>query len=229
MERHTRQRARGPRPPHVRRTLSTQHPATPIPRYPQAAPFGRHVAFNPRSQGEAFLTDASHQPPPRTLQHRPHQANGGLGGSFKRLATLQSTGARCKIVRHLDVGPLVSQPDDPFPRRMFDIGVGVSFEMDTSRVNAVARVKLLDLCSVKLVPQPVLKLQKTWDLQLKGLALRAVYEVPMDSMDTPWAPPARIMLRYVTSVRRRRCNHVSMQVGQYWWAWLAFYGRGFGV
>lgn len=75
----------------------------------------------------------------------------------------------------------------------------MSFEMDTSSVNAVARIKLLDLCSIKFVPRPVLKLQKTWDLQLKGLALRAVYEVPIDSIDTPWAPPARIMLRCVSS------------------------------
>lgn len=168
------------------------------PRYPQAAPYGRHVPFGARPVRQAFLTD-QHSTGGHAARRTQPSAwhNGSLGGSFKRLATLQSTGARCKIVRHLDVGPVVSGPDDAFQRRMFDIGVGMSFEMDTSSVHPVARIKLMDLCSIKLVPQPVLKLQKTWDLKLHGLALRAVYEVPVDSIDTPWAPPARVMLRYV--------------------------------
>ncbi len=176
-------------------------------RYPQAAPYGRHVPFASRvaPRRGAFITDNDTTGYHHNASHPRNYAGSqwaspsqdGLRNSVKRLASLQSTGSRCKIMRHLDVGPLMPNSDnDPFERRMFDVGVGINYEVDNATFTPVARIKLFDTCSFKLYKQPVFKFQRTWDLKIKGLALRTVYEVPLNALDAPWAPPARIMLRY---------------------------------
>lgn len=121
-------------------------------------------------------------------------AGGWLGGSFKRLSTLRRTGARFKVMRHMDVGPRLTDSDEP-GRRMFDVGLGINFELDSSAMQPVARLKFLDAFSLKLVPRPAFKFQRSWDLGVKGLAVRASYEVPLECVDTFWAPPARLMVR----------------------------------
>jgi hypothetical protein len=59
----------------------------------------------------------------------------------------------------------------------------------------VARLKIADLVSIKMAPQPTLKLSAMWGLPGTGMALRFRYECPFNNLREFWHPPARLMLR----------------------------------
>lgn len=62
-------------------------------------------------------------------------------------------------------------------------------------LHGVARLKVADLLSIKLMPRPLLKLGGAWSLPGTGMALRLKYEVPLAHLGEFWTPPARIMVR----------------------------------
>lgn len=62
-------------------------------------------------------------------------------------------------------------------------------------LHGVARFKVADLLSIKLLPRPLLKLGGAWSLPGTGMALRLKYEVPLAHLREFWTPPARIMVR----------------------------------
>lgn len=65
-------------------------------------------------------------------------------------------------------------------------------------LHGVARLKVADLVSLKLLPQPLLKLGGAWPLPgTSGMALRLKYEVPLMHLGEFWQPPARLMVRWV--------------------------------
>jgi hypothetical protein len=65
-------------------------------------------------------------------------------------------------------------------------------------LHGVARLKVADLVSIKLLPQPLLKLGGAWSLPgSSGMAVRLKYEVPLVHLGEFWQPPARLMVRCV--------------------------------
>jgi len=62
-------------------------------------------------------------------------------------------------------------------------------------LHGVARFKVADLLSIKLLPRPLLKLGGAWSLPGTGMALRVKYEVPLAHLGEFWTPPARVMVR----------------------------------
>lgn len=62
-------------------------------------------------------------------------------------------------------------------------------------LHGVARFKVADCLSLKLMPRPLLKLGGAWSLPGTGMALRVKYEVPLAHLGDFWTPPARVMVR----------------------------------
>lgn len=52
------------------------------------------------------------------------------------------------------------------------------------------------LCfTLQFLPEPVLKLQKSLRLPNSALSLRLRYEAPLEALDDPFRPPARLLVR----------------------------------
>ncbi|KAF8072590.1 Cbwd1 [Scenedesmus sp. PABB004] len=102
----------------------------------------------------------------------------------------QPTGARLKVTRCVQL----KAPDSK--RALLDFGVGVGVDLDRQELHGVARLKVADLLSLKLLPQPLLKVGGAWPLPVGGgMALRVKYEVPLTRLGEFWQPPARLMVR----------------------------------
>ncbi|WIA08490.1 hypothetical protein OEZ85_007925 [Tetradesmus obliquus] len=102
----------------------------------------------------------------------------------------QPTGARLKVMRCVQL----KAPDSKRP--LLDFGLGVGVDLDRQELHGVARLKVADLVSLKLLPQPLLKLGGAWPLPgTSGMALRLKYEVPLMHLGEFWQPPARLMVR----------------------------------
>jgi hypothetical protein len=83
------------------------------------------------------------------------------------------------------------------PRPLLDFGLGASLNLDRSRLEPVARLKVAGLVSFHLTPRPRLKVARVWRLPGTAMALRLRYECPLtaDCLSSPWQPPARLLLR----------------------------------
>jgi predicted benzoate:H+ symporter BenE len=68
-------------------------------------------------------------------------------------------------------------------------------DLSSQELHGVARLKVADLLSIKLMPRPLLKLGGAWSLPGTGMALRLKYEVPLAHLGEFWTPPARVMVR----------------------------------
>jgi hypothetical protein len=67
-----------------------------------------------------------------------------------------------------------------------------------------------DLLSLKLLPQPLLKLGGAWPLPgSSGMAVRLKYEVPLMHLGEFWQPPARLMVRCVDASQDATRSWVS--------------------
>jgi hypothetical protein len=74
--------------------------------------------------------------------------------------------------------------------------VGVGLDLDQQDIHGVARLKVADALSIKLLPRPLLKLGGAWRLPGgSGVAVRVKYEVPVSALGGFWAPPARLLVR----------------------------------
>ncbi|KAL4430669.1 hypothetical protein ABPG75_005925 [Micractinium tetrahymenae] len=172
--------------------------AAPVPSEPAGRRRGRPPA-RPKQPGYAA-------PPPGT-----YAAPGAYGGSYgtaqpgSGLVDLPSlsfmdTGARIKVMRHVQFGPKVEvQRSSGLIREVpsMDFGVGLAFEVDTAELQpqaSVARLKFRDLASLKALPYPSLKIQKRLRWPDSTWGVRLSYECPLDSLATFYRPPARLML-----------------------------------
>ncbi|KIZ03416.1 hypothetical protein MNEG_4545 [Monoraphidium neglectum] len=109
----------------------------------------------------------------------------GDGGGARRAPN----GARLKVMRCVHL----KNPEQRRP--LVDFGVGLSVDLDRQALQGVCRLKFSDLLSIKLAPQPALKLAASWGLANTGMALRLRYECPLNHLHECWRPPARLMLR----------------------------------
>lgn len=82
---------------------------------------------------------------------------------------------------------------------MFDVGLGLEFDMDSTRLKPRMQLKFCNLAAIRLLPSPVLRLHKTLDLGFSGLAVRLEYDCPLGNLDRFWEPPARAMIRLESS------------------------------
>jgi hypothetical protein len=88
------------------------------------------------------------------------------------------------------------------PRPLLDFGLGASLNLDASRLEPVARLKLAGLVSIHLLSpgsgagaRPRLKIGRVWRLPGTSMALRLRYDCPLTALSSPWRPPARVLLR----------------------------------
>lgn len=88
----------------------------------------------------------------------------------------------------------------PLKPPMLSLGAGASLDMDQGGFVPHARLKVQDWLTIKLLPAPVLKLQKSFRLPNSALSLRLRYEVPLDSIENFARPPARLLVRLDNSV-----------------------------
>ncbi len=58
----------------------------------------------------------------------------------------------------------------------------------------------------QFLPEPVLKLQKSLRLPNSALSLRLRYEAPLEALDDPFRPPARLLVRCVLRLHFIRCQ-----------------------
>lgn len=54
--------------------------------------------------------------------------------------------------------------------------------------------------AVQFLPRPILKLHKRFPLGRTGLALRVVYDCPLEDLDNCTKPPARLLVRYNVTI-----------------------------
>jgi hypothetical protein len=98
-------------------------------------------------------------------------------------------------------GALQAQPAyrtwGALPRKdpWLSLGIGGSFELDSVSMIPAMRVRVQDWLTLKILPQPVLKLQKSLRLPNSALSLRLRYEVPLEAIEDPLRPPARLLVR----------------------------------
>ena len=104
-------------------------------------------------------------------------------------------------MRHITFGPSRLFPlssnhtETPTsPRPVFDIGAGLNFELDTAHLQPSLRLKYKDFISLKVLPEPAIKLQKRIPLGESGMGIRVRYECPLDSMAQFWGPPAKLLI-----------------------------------
>lgn len=70
------------------------------------------------------------------------------------------------------------------------------FVLLCQELQGVCRLKVADLLSIKLLPQPLLKIGGSYKLPgNSGMALRLKYEVPLVHLTEFWQPPARLLVR----------------------------------
>jgi hypothetical protein len=88
------------------------------------------------------------------------------------------------------------------PRPLFDFGLGASLNLDASRLEPVARLKIAGLVSVHLaggrggLSGPRVKIGRVFRVPGSSIALRLRYECPLGAaLSRPWEPPARLLLR----------------------------------
>ncbi|KAL6753252.1 hypothetical protein V8C86DRAFT_2731791 [Haematococcus lacustris] len=103
------------------------------------------------------------------------------------------SGARVKITRSLLWGGDKQQGTRRSP--FLDLGAGVNIDMDRQKVEPVLRLKLRGLLSLKAFPLGHIKISKTLPLWGTGMALKLLYEVPLQEVHHFYRPPARLMAR----------------------------------
>ncbi|KAI3433750.1 hypothetical protein D9Q98_003557 [Chlorella vulgaris] len=119
--------------------------------------------------------------------------------AFAQLPTMafMNTGARVKVMRHIQFGPMVTSERSTGLKRVvptLDVGVGLAFELDTAELQPQARLKFRDIVSLKALPYPAIKIQKRLALPESSWGLRLSYECPLESLANFYRPPARLLV-----------------------------------
>jgi hypothetical protein len=128
---------------------------------------------------------------------------GGDGDGDANAAAGTTTTKPQQPQRWRELPPPSPKPQSPAhslraPRPLLDFGLGASLNLDASRLEPVARLKIAGLVSFHLFsPRPRLKVGRVWRLPGTSMALRLRYECPLtpNALAAPWQPPARLLLR----------------------------------
>ncbi|EFN59328.1 hypothetical protein CHLNCDRAFT_137735 [Chlorella variabilis] len=151
----------------------------------------------------AFYGQAPPGPPPGAYSGGGY--GGGYGGPRGGGAPLydlpsvgfMNTGARVKVLRHLQFGPKV-EVERPSGLKgqvpTLDFGFGLAFELDTAELQPQVRLKFRDILSIKALPYPALKIQKRLALPEGSWGVRLSYECPLEGITTFYQPPARLLM-----------------------------------
>ena len=101
-----------------------------------------------------------------------------------------------KALRHIQFGSkcTYTKYGHTITAPQFDLGAGGEFRFDTAEFHPLLRLKIRDLASLQLLPQPALKIQKRLQLGTSGLGVRMSYECPLESIHQFFKPPARLLL-----------------------------------
>lgn len=83
----------------------------------------------------------------------------------------------------------------PRKQPLVSFGIGATFEMDSTELQPAMRVRFQDWLTLKLMPVPLLKLQKSFPVPNTALSLRLRYECPLEAIEDFARPPARLMVR----------------------------------
>jgi hypothetical protein len=86
------------------------------------------------------------------------------------------------------------------PKPLLDFSLGAALNLDASRLEPIARVKVAGLVSLHLAGGrcgggPRVKVGRVWRVPGTSMALRLRYECPLRSLNRPWEPPGRLLLR----------------------------------
>jgi hypothetical protein len=95
-----------------------------------------------------------------------------------------------KLMRDLQLWKRPAYPGYPW----LSLGVGCQYEMDENRFSPQARVKLSDYMTVKLLPEPMVKVHRSLPLLSTGLVVSMRYECPISSGADPFER-GRFMIR----------------------------------
>lgn len=107
-----------------------------------------------------------------------------------------NSGARIKAMRHVQFGPefTYKKHGRTITAPQFDLGAGVDFEFDTAEIRPLLRLKFRDIASLQAVPYPAIKIQHRMQLGTSGFGVRLSYECPLESINTFYAPPAKLLV-----------------------------------
>ncbi|KAK9820629.1 hypothetical protein WJX72_012533 [[Myrmecia] bisecta] len=163
----------------------------------------RHIEFgkggswrrNPPTRPAGTAPPLGAHAQPRAATGLPHssreQWQAATAQSTNPPGTIQKQGEPFRTLQGQFDKVLHQQPVKP----LFDLGVGLNFDMDSTNLSPLVRLKVQDWLSIQAVPRPLLKLQKRWQLPATRLSMRLVYDCPLEELDHFWLPPARVMLR----------------------------------
>lgn len=152
-----------------------------------------------------------------------------VGGTTRRVDTgmprqrFSTHGARCKVMRHVSLGPRVSSTvhGRTLDAKAIDVGVGLSFELDSARFRPKARVRVLRTVSLGLFPCPHVKIQRRIPIGLTGFSLRASYFCPCTDIHRFYRRPARFIVTMDDDQNYgMRLSHAGVEMaGNTWIDW----------
>ncbi|CAL5219937.1 g1869 [Coccomyxa viridis] len=129
------------------------------------------------------------------LPHRTHLLSDGP--SSQQHSDAAQIGEALRTVQ-AKLGSSLTAPQRP----LLDLGVGLSYELDTNDFAAVVRLKVKDWFSIRALPNQIVKVNKRWQLGNSPVALRVNYECPLDNLANPLRAPARLMVRMENVIGR---------------------------
>lgn len=129
------------------------------------------------------------------LPTRTHVRPDGAGRSQHSDAA--QVGEALKAVQ-AKIGSSLAAPQRP----LLDLGIGLSYELDTNDFAMLVRLKVKDWFSIRALPNQIVKVNKRWQLGNSPVALRVNYECPWENLSNPLRAPARLMVRMENVVGR---------------------------
>eukprot|EP00889_Picochlorum_renovo_P008828 jgi/Picre1/35858/NNA_003318.t1 len=133
-----------------------------------------------------------------------------------------NTGMRCKVMRHLSVGPEFKYQKfgKECVSQLFDFGIGASFEIDSARLRPKARVRVRNMVSLGLFPCPSIKIQKRLPVGKTGWSVRASYLCALSDIKTFYKPPARLIVMLDDDQNYGlRLSHSGIELARNTWLW----------
>jgi hypothetical protein len=167
-------------PPHHRTTTPPPHHHTTTGLLQPSPPHSTTTTTAARRQHRgvhAYVHDYSDGPPPPPQQEQQQPA--------------ATSGMRLKVTRHM----CFFQDPEGLAKPWLDLGLGFNLDMDRQELQPVARLKLKDVLSLKVAPEPLVKLAHSMRLPGVGMVVKLLYELPLRQTHRFWQPPARLMLR----------------------------------
>ena len=132
------------------------------------------------------------------------------------------TGMRFKVLRHVSVGPefRYQKFGKECVSRLFDFGVGASFDVESARLRPKARLRVRNIVSLGLFPCPSIKIQKRLAVGKTGWSVRASYLCALSDIKTFYKPPARLIVTLDDDQNYGlRLTHSGVELAGNTWLW----------